>query len=73
MEFEGKRPVRVHTVVVSTQHSDRVSQSEVREFVRFMMSQADVVAAVGYVPAPFDVYTENRARLEAMPESGSDA
>ena len=42
--------------------------------MRFMMSQTDdVVTTVGFVPAPSDVYTENRARLEAMPESGSDA
>ncbi len=51
-----------------------LERPEVREFVRFMMSQTDdVVATVGYVPAPSTVYTENRARLDAMPESGSDA
>ena len=31
IEYEGNRPVRVHTVVVSTQHSDDVSVEQIRE------------------------------------------
>lgn len=33
VEFEGRRPIRVHTVVVSTQHDDSVDQRQIREFV----------------------------------------
>ena len=33
VEFEGNRPVRIHTVVVATQHAPEVSHSEIREFV----------------------------------------
>jgi len=33
VQFEGDRPLRVDTVVVSTQHSPDVAQSEIREFV----------------------------------------
>ncbi len=33
IEFENGRPFRVHTVVISTQHCDSVSQREIREFV----------------------------------------
>ena len=33
IEYVGGRPVRVDTVVVSTQHSDKVSQSDLREAV----------------------------------------
>jgi len=33
IEYEGDRPIRVDTVVVSTQHAPTVSISEVREFV----------------------------------------
>ncbi len=33
VEFEGDRPLRVHTVVVSTQHDESVSRAEIREFV----------------------------------------
>jgi S-adenosylmethionine synthetase len=33
VEFEGNRPVRVDTVVVSTQHAPSVSNAEIREFV----------------------------------------
>jgi S-adenosylmethionine synthetase len=29
IEYEGKRPVRVHTVVVSTQHASKVSQKKI--------------------------------------------
>jgi S-adenosylmethionine synthetase len=34
VEYEGTRPVRVDCVVVSTQHSDRVSTEELRDVVR---------------------------------------
>jgi S-adenosylmethionine synthetase len=33
IEFDGPRPVRVDTVVVSTQHSPDVSHAEIREYV----------------------------------------
>ncbi|GIW90989.1 MAG: S-adenosylmethionine synthase [Pirellulaceae bacterium] len=33
VEFEGERPIRVHTVVVSTQHADSVKYAELREFI----------------------------------------
>ncbi len=33
VEFEGNRPVGIHTVVVSTQHTPDVSQEEIRDFV----------------------------------------
>jgi S-adenosylmethionine synthetase len=33
VEYEGKKPVRVDTVVISTQHSPKVSQKEIREDV----------------------------------------
>jgi S-adenosylmethionine synthetase len=33
VEFDGAKPVRVHTVVVSTQHHPSVSQREIREAV----------------------------------------
>src|SRR5690606_34199744 len=33
IEYEGNRPVRVATVVVSTQHAPEVSLKEIREFV----------------------------------------
>ncbi|HXU45869.1 MAG TPA: methionine adenosyltransferase [Thermoanaerobaculia bacterium] len=33
VEYEGRRPVRLHTVVVSTQHAPEVSQEEIRETV----------------------------------------
>jgi S-adenosylmethionine synthetase len=31
VEYEGLRPVRIHTVVLSAQHDDRVTQEELRE------------------------------------------
>ena len=33
VEYDGLKPVRVHTVVVSTQHDDQVPNDELREFV----------------------------------------
>ncbi|NLX99735.1 MAG: methionine adenosyltransferase [Rhodopirellula sp.] len=33
VEFDGPRPVRIDTVVVSTQHSPDVSQKEIRDYV----------------------------------------
>lgn len=33
IEYEGRRPVRVHTVVISTQHDGNVSQKRIREDV----------------------------------------
>ena len=33
VEYEGYRPVRIDTIVVSTQHSPAVSQATIREFV----------------------------------------
>ncbi|RCS49159.1 methionine adenosyltransferase [Bremerella cremea] len=33
VEFDGDRPVGIHTVVVSTQHSDKVDNATIKEFV----------------------------------------
>ena len=33
IEYEGRRPLRVHTIVVSTQHAAEVSQDEIRDTV----------------------------------------
>lgn len=33
VEFDGDRPVGIHTVVVSTQHSDTVTQKQIQEYV----------------------------------------
>lgn len=33
IEYEGKKPVRVHTIVVSTQHAPKISQNRIREDV----------------------------------------
>ena len=33
VEYDGSRPVRIDTVVVSTQHDEDVSNSEIREFI----------------------------------------
>jgi len=33
VEYDGKRPMRVHNVVISTQHTPEVSQDEIRETV----------------------------------------
>ncbi len=33
VEFDGSRPVRIDTVVVSTQHGPKVSQKEIRDYV----------------------------------------
>src|SRR5262245_8181182 len=41
VEYEGDRPVRVHTIVVSTQHAKKVTQQQVREAV-----EAEVIARV---------------------------
>ena len=43
-----------------------LERPEAREFLRFMMSQiGDIVSTAGYVPAPPDIYAENRERLDA--------
>jgi S-adenosylmethionine synthetase len=33
VEYDGNKPVRIDTVVVSTQHDEKVQQKEIREFV----------------------------------------
>ena len=33
VEYDGDRPVRIHTVVISTQHAPDVTNDEIREFV----------------------------------------
>src|SRR5689334_11091135 len=33
IEYDGDKPVRIDTVVVSTQHDDKVEQKEIRDFV----------------------------------------
>ena len=42
VEYEGQRPVRVHTVVVSTQHDPDVSLGEIREGVVELVIRAEV-------------------------------
>lgn len=42
IEYEGDRPVRVDTVVVSTQHADRVALAEVADTVRRLVIDAVV-------------------------------
>jgi S-adenosylmethionine synthetase len=37
VEYEGARPIRVHTVVVSTQHHPSVKQSQIKEAVRALV------------------------------------
>jgi len=49
VEYEGKRPVRVHTVVISTQHDPEVSQEEIRR---------DVIAAIVKPEIPADLIDE---------------
>jgi S-adenosylmethionine synthetase len=49
VEYEGKRPVRVHTVVISTQHDPEVSQEEIRR---------DVIAAIVRPEIPADLIDE---------------
>jgi S-adenosylmethionine synthetase len=34
VEFEGRKPVGITAIVVSTQHSDKVEQSEIAEYIR---------------------------------------
>ena len=47
MEYDGDRPVRVHTVVVSAQHDDDVSDDEIREGITEKVI-APVFAASGF-------------------------
>ncbi len=39
VSFEGKRPIAIETIVVSTQHAPTVSRSEIEEFVRHEVVQ----------------------------------
>lgn len=39
IEYDGYRPVRIDTVVVSTQHSPEVTQAEIRDFVIGMVTK----------------------------------
>jgi S-adenosylmethionine synthetase len=39
IEYDGYRPVRIDTVVVSTQHSPEVTQAEIRDFVIGMVNK----------------------------------
>ena len=47
VEYEGNRPVRIDTVVVSTQHDPSVSNEEIREFVIEQSGQAIVACGAG--------------------------
>jgi S-adenosylmethionine synthetase len=58
VEFEGDTPVKVHTVVVSTQHDDQVSNAEIDEVVR----QKVIKAAL-----PAELYDENDCVLHINP------
>jgi S-adenosylmethionine synthetase len=44
VEYEGARPVRVHTVVISTQHSPEVDNEEIRREVIAKVIKAEVPA-----------------------------
>jgi S-adenosylmethionine synthetase len=46
VEYEGTRPVRVDCVVVSTQHSDKVSTEELRDVVRNQVIEHVVPASL---------------------------
>ena len=40
IEYEGKKPVRVHTIVVSTQHAPKISQTRIREdVIKYVIKQ----------------------------------
>jgi S-adenosylmethionine synthetase len=58
VEFEGDKPVRVHTVVVSTQHDPDVRDSQIAEVVR----QKIIKAAL-----PPELYDENECILHINP------
>lgn len=44
VEFDGKRPVRVSAVVVSTQHSEKVDQKEIADFIIPEIIQKEIPA-----------------------------
>jgi S-adenosylmethionine synthetase len=44
VEYEGTRPVRVHTVVISTQHEPDVTQEQIREGVIETVIKAEIPA-----------------------------
>jgi S-adenosylmethionine synthetase len=44
VEYEGRRPVRVHTVVISTQHAPDVAHDEIRDTVIEKIIKAEVPA-----------------------------
>ena len=58
VEYDGDRPVRVHTVVVSTQHDPDVAQDELLEIVRERVVKAAL---------PADMYDENDCVLHINP------
>ena len=58
VEFDGDKPIRVHTVVVSTQHHPDVPDSEIAEVVR----QRIIKAAL-----PAELYDENDCVLHINP------
>jgi S-adenosylmethionine synthetase len=58
VEFEGDKPVRVHTVVVSTQHDADVRDAEIRDVVRERIIKAAL---------PAELYDENECVLHINP------
>jgi len=58
VEFEGDKPVRVHTVVVSTQHDPDVRDSQIAEVVRHKIIKAAL---------PPELYDENDCILHINP------
>jgi S-adenosylmethionine synthetase len=58
IEFEGDKPVRVHTVVVSTQHGPEVHDQDLHEVVREKVIRAAL---------PADLYDENDCILHINP------
>ena len=58
VEFDGDKPVRVHTVVVSTQHDPDVGDAEIKEIVR-----RKVIKAV----LPPELYDEKKCILHINP------
>lgn len=61
VEYEGSRPVRVETVVVSTQHSDRVSNEEIHAKVKEVIIQPVIPAEL--IDAKTKIYINPTGRF----------
>ncbi len=62
IEYEGRKPVRVHTVVVSTQHAPNVSQKKIREDVIEQVIKKVIPAR--YLDRKTKVYVNPTGRFE---------